>query len=200
MSKLVIATRNKGKAKEFGALLAGLGLEIYSLLDFPELILPPETGRTFEENAILKASSVRDQTGLVALGDDSGLEVEVLNGAPGIFSSRFAGEPPDDERNNQKLLALLARVPEDKRKARFRCVLALAGDEGKMYTAEGRLEGYIALEPRGSYGFGYDPLFYLPEYGRTLAELGPEVKDKISHRARAVQNLLPALKEVFGID
>lgn len=196
--KLVLATRNKGKVQEFKELLKSLNLEIYSLLDFPALSLPPETGRTFEENAVFKARFISSFTGLSALGDDSGLEVEALGGAPGVYSSRFAGEGASDEENQQKLLALLRPYPLEKRRARFRCVLALCTAEGETFTASGTLEGLITREPRGEYGFGYDPLFLLPEWGKTLAELGPEIKNRISHRARALQSLWPVLTEIFA--
>ncbi|MBE3580037.1 MAG: XTP/dITP diphosphatase [Thermoanaerobacteraceae bacterium] len=195
--KLILATRNRGKVREFEELLAPLRLEVYSLLDFPGLSLPPETGRTFEENALFKAQLVSSWLGLSALGDDSGLEVEALGGAPGIYSSRFAGEGADDARNNEKLLRLLEPYPEELRRARFCCVLALCTAQGDTYTGRGFLEGFITREPRGREGFGYDPLFLLPEWGKTLAELGPEVKNNISHRARAVRDLWPVLVKVF---
>lgn len=191
--KLVLATRNPGKIEEFKDLLRPLNLEIWSLEDFPALKLPPETGRSFKENAILKARFVSSLTGLAALGDDSGLEVEALGGAPGVYSSRFAGEGATDAQNNEKLLRLLKGYPEEKRRARFRCVLALCTPEGDIYTGEGSLEGVITIEPRGTHGFGYDPVFLLPEAGKTLAELDSTVKNTLSHRARALQALWPAL-------
>lgn len=198
VKKLVLATCNLGKVEELKELLQPLSLEIYSLRDFPGLKLPPETGRTFEENAILKARFVSSLTGLAALGDDSGLEVEALGGAPGVYSSRFAGEGATDAQNNEKLLGLLKGYPEEKRRARFRCVLALCTPEGDVYTGEGTLEGVITEEPRGNHGFGYDPVFLLPEAGKTLAELEPRVKNNLSHRARALKALWPALLRVFG--
>jgi len=198
LKKLVLATSNLGKVEELKELLQPLSLEIYSLQDFPGLKLPPETGRTFEENAILKARFVSSLTGLTALGDDSGLEVEALGGAPGVYSSRFAGEGATDTQNNEKLLGLLKGYPEEKRRARFRCVLALCTPEGDIYTGEGTLEGVITEEPRGNHGFGYDPVFLLPEAGKTLAELEPRVKNNLSHRARALKALWPALLRVFG--
>jgi XTP/dITP diphosphohydrolase len=137
-------------------------------------------------------------TDFPALGDDSGLEVDYLNGAPGIYSSRFAGEPADDERNNTKLLELLKDVPWEQRTARFRCVVALVTSSGETHYGEGTLEGLINFEPRGERGFGYDPLLFLPEYGRTVAELSSEVKNKISHRARALKKLEPILTAMFA--
>lgn len=137
-------------------------------------------------------------TDFPALGDDSGLEVDFLNGAPGIYSARFAGESADDRHNNDKLLELLKDVPWEQRTARFRCVVALVTSNGETNYGEGILEGVIAFKPQGDQGFGYDPLFFLPEYGKTLAELGAAVKNKLSHRARAVQNLWPVLQAVFA--
>lgn len=159
--------------------------------------LLPEIGQTFAENARLKAGLVATMTDFAALGDDSGLEVDFLNGAPGVNSARFAGEPADDGRNNDKLLELLKDVPWEQRTARFRCVVALVTSSGETYYGEGTLEGVIVFELRGDQGFGYDPLFFLPEYGKTLAELGAEVKNKLSHRVRAVENLWPALQATF---
>ncbi|MDK2815687.1 MAG: XTP/dITP diphosphohydrolase [Moorella sp. (in: firmicutes)] len=200
MSRIVVATGNEGKAREFRELLRGLNVAVATLRDFPGLALPEETGNTFAENAILKARIVAESTGLPSLGDDSGLEVDFLKGAPGVYSARFAGEPSDDRRNNTKLLQLLAGVPWEKRTARFRCALALVIPEGDIYLAEGTVEGFIAYEPKGDYGFGYDPLFYLAEYGKTLSELGEEIKNNFSHRARAVQNLWPVLSRLWPGD
>ncbi|WP_258360201.1 XTP/dITP diphosphatase [Moorella sulfitireducens (nom. illeg.)] len=197
MSKLVVATQNEGKAREFRELLRGLDIAVASLKDFPGVTLPEETGTTFTANALLKARKVAENTGLPALADDSGLEVDFLKGAPGIYSARFAGMPSDDRLNNIKLLQLLAGVPWEKRTARFRCALALVIPNGDIYLAEGTLEGIIAYEPRGNSGFGYDPLVYLPEYGKTVAELGEEIKNNISHRARAVKNLWPVLSRLW---
>ncbi|WP_434074714.1 XTP/dITP diphosphatase [Moorella naiadis (nom. illeg.)] len=197
INKLVIATKNAGKGEEFRELLEVLGVEIETLADFPGFSLPPETGSTFADNALFKARMTASLTGLSALGDDSGLEVDYLQGAPGIYSARFAGEPTNDGRNNAKLLRLLEGVPREKRTARFRCVLALVTADGDTYLAEGTLEGLITTEPQGHQGFGYDPLFYLPEYGQTLAELGAEIKNKLSHRARAVKNLWPVLSRLW---
>ncbi|MDN5362052.1 MAG: XTP/dITP diphosphohydrolase [Moorella sp. (in: firmicutes)] len=197
INRLVVATKNIGKGEEFRELLQGLAVEIETLRDFPGFNLPPETGSTFADNALFKARMTASLTGLAALGDDSGLEVDFLQGAPGIYSARFAGEPTDDGRNNAKLLHLLEGVPREKRTARFRCVLALVTADGDTHLAEGTLEGLITTEPRGYQGFGYDPLFYLPEYGQTLAELGPEIKNKLSHRARAVKDLWPILSRLW---
>ncbi|WKZ33506.1 MAG: XTP/dITP diphosphatase [Thermodesulfobacteriota bacterium] len=184
--KLVIATRNRGKAKEIAAMLEGAGVEAVSLNEYPSLALPPETGRSFRENALLKARFVAEATGLPALSDDSGLEVDALSGAPGVFSARYAGEGATDADNCAKLLAALEGVPEDKRTARFRCAVAFVEPGNTEEVFEGEFEGKIAAEPRGRGGFGYDPVFIVPGTGLTVAELKPGEKDRISHRAMAL--------------
>ncbi|MDK2889350.1 MAG: XTP/dITP diphosphohydrolase [Thermoanaerobacter sp.] len=184
--KLVLATRNPGKVRELSQLLSPLGYEVLSLEHFPGVPEVVENGATFRDNAVKKATAVARHTGQLALADDSGLEVDYLGGAPGVHSARFAGEGHDDRANNEKLLRLLAGVPPEKRTARFRCVVAVATPEGKVFTTEGTCEGVIAEEPRGEGGFGYDPLFYVPSCGKTFAELDPEVKNRISHRGRAL--------------
>jgi XTP/dITP diphosphohydrolase len=184
--KLVLATRNPGKVRELSQLLSPLGYEVLSLEHFPGVPEVVEDGATFRDNAVKKATAVARHTGQLALADDSGLEVDYLGGAPGVHSARFAGEGHDDRANNEKLLRLLAGVPPEKRTARFRCVVAVATPEGKVLTTEGTCEGIIAEEPRGEGGFGYDPLFYVPSCGKTFAELEPEVKNRISHRGRAL--------------
>lgn len=194
--KIVLATNNSGKVKEINELLEPHGIKAVSMAEFPGLGEIEEDGSTFRENAIIKASAVCEHTGLMALADDSGLEVDYLDGAPGIRSARFAGEEKNDEANNKKLLNLLAGVPSEKRTARFRCVIAIAVPGGWVYTADGACEGVISNEPRGAGGFGYDPLFYLPEYGRTFAELDLETKNKISHRGRALAGALDILAEL----
>ena len=194
--KMVLATKNKNKLKEVSEFLAPHGIEVVSLLEFPDLPEIEEYGETFKENAIIKATEACMFTGLMALADDSGLEVDCLEGLPGVYSSRFAGEDKDDAANNKKLLELLEGVPAEQRAARFKCVMALATTECFVYTAEGACEGVIAEQPRGEGGFGYDPLFYLPEYGKTFAELDLEIKNKISHRARALTGVLEILAEL----
>lgn len=198
--RLVLATKNRGKIREISELLAPLEIEILTLDDFPEIGEIKEDGDSFRENAVKKASAVCEQTGLITLADDSGLEVDYLDGAPGVISSRFAGEERDDEANNKKLLELMSGVPAKQRAARFRCVMAVAVPDGWVYTTEGACEGVIAEEPRGEGGFGYDPLFYLPEYGKTFAELDLETKNKISHRARALAGTLDILSELMKIE
>jgi len=196
--RLVLATRNQGKVRELSALLAPLGMEVRSLFDYPEVPPVEEDGRTFMENAVKKARYTCAATGEAALADDSGLEVDCLGGAPGVHSARFAGLPGDDEANNHRLLQLLAGVPLDRRTARFRCAVAVAFPDGELLTAEGTCEGLIVDEPRGKEGFGYDPLFYLPEYGKTVAELDLETKNRVSHRGRAMAAVCELLARKLG--
>lgn len=197
MRRLVLATRNAGKVRELAALLGPLGVEVVSLADYPEIGEIPEEGDTFQENAIFKAREVARLTGETALADDSGLEVDALNGAPGVYSARFAGEPKSDTANNAKLLRLLTGLPPEKRTARFRCVMALAVPDGRVYTAEETSEGIILDAPRGDNGFGYDPLFYVEEFGKTFAELDLATKNTISHRGRALQKVKDLVLKVL---
>jgi XTP/dITP diphosphohydrolase len=157
-----------------------------------------ETGVTLEENAALKAKVYAQASGLLSLADDSGLEVDALCGEPGVFSKRYAGEGASDEERNLHLLGKLAQVPWEKRGARFRCVIALAMPRGRLELCQGECQGIIAFEPRGEGGFGYDPIFYLPELGKTMAELTLEEKNKISHRSMAAQKALQVLEQLSG--
>jgi XTP/dITP diphosphohydrolase len=182
---LVVATGNPGKARELLSLLAGLPLEIRTLADYPPFTLPEETGDTYEANARLKAEATARHTGALALGDDSGLEVDALGGGPGIRSARFGGPGLDDRGRVRHLLARLADVPDAGRTARFRCVIALAAPDGGVRTVSGECEGRILREPRGAGGFGYDPVFFYPPLARTFAELSDEEKAGVSHRGRA---------------
>ena len=184
MPQILIATANKHKAEEIAALLPK-GPEYKNLKDFPQLVMPEENGVTLEENAALKAVSAAKQSGLWTLADDTGLEVDALGGAPGVYSARYAGKERDYPANNAKLLAELAKLPKASRAARFRTVAALASPDGKVTLAEGRLEGIIGFLLHGENGFGYDPLFVLPD-GRTLAELLFKEKNSISHRHAAM--------------
>lgn len=198
---LVMATRNAGKVRELRDLLQGLGVEFLSLADFPELPEIPEEGATFAENAATKAREVARLTRLPALADDSGLEVAALGGRPGVYSARYAQDrtqpqAPTDPDNWGKLLEEMAGVPWEQRQARFVCAIVLALTDGRVFTARGECGGYIALEPKGEHGFGYDPVFWVPDYGRTMAELGPEIKNRISHRAKALDALREILKSV----
>lgn len=204
MVTLVFATRNRGKLAEVEILLAGTdGIALRSLddVDVPEVI---EDRDTFAGNATKKALEVSRALGLPALADDSGLEVDALGGAPGVFSARYSGPGATDATNNTKLLAALTDVPEGQRAARFRSVLALADTTGRLgddvITAAGACEGQILFAPRGSGGFGYDPLFFAPELGSTFAELGIGTKNDFSHRARAMRVMLPLLLEYFELE
>lgn len=195
--EIVLATRNRGKVAEIAALLADLNVPVRSLEDFPEVPPLPEEGETFQENAVSKALTVARITGRVAIADDSGLEVDALGGIPGVHSSRFLGEEATDADRNARILELLRGVPSSQRTARFRAVVAVALPSGEVYTFEGVVEGRIAEEPRGEHGFGYDPIFLLPGYGKTFAELGPEVKNRLSHRAQAVSAAREFLRQLF---
>lgn len=196
--KLVLATGNQKKLVELQAILQDAGVEILTLDDFPSLPEVEEDGQTMAENAVKKARIVCEFTGLPTLADDSGLEVDALGGRPGVYSARFAGEPADDVRNNAKLLNLMDGVPDEKRAARFRCVIALAVPEGGVRTATGTVEGRIGHGPRGTGGFGYDPLFTPEGYDQTFAELPGTIKNRISHRSRALTAIRPAILSVWG--
>jgi len=197
VEKLLIATNNPGKLKEYADLLAGLPVILTTPAHEGLLLEVDESGATFAENAILKARAYAKAGGLLTLADDSGLEVDALDGAPGVRSARYAGKGASDEDRYRLLLGHLVDVPEGRRTARFRCVVAIATPEGDVHTAEGRCEGVIGFEPRGRHGFGYDPVFYLPDRGQTMAELPPEVKNQISHRARAARAALPILQQLL---
>lgn len=191
---VVLATRNQGKVKEFNRLFADLGWEGISLAEFegvPEVI---EDGETFEANALKKAIEISTYLNLPALGDDSGLEVDALDGRPGVYSARYAGEDATDEKNWRKLLDELDGVPMERRTARFRCTIAFVVPGSEPVITTGSCEGLIAKEPKGTNGFGYDPVFYIPELDKVMAQLLPEEKNQISHRARAMNHLLEALK------
>lgn len=185
--KLLIATNNQGKARELVALLSDSMWECTTPAQEGITLDPEETGKTFEENAVIKARSFARASGLITLADDSGLEVEALNGAPGIHSARYAGPDATDAQRNDYLLARLSGVPWEKRQARFRCVIAIAFPDERLVLCKGECPGLIAFEPRGENGFGYDPIFYLPELGKTMAELTPEEKSRVSHRGRAIR-------------
>jgi XTP/dITP diphosphohydrolase len=193
---LVVATRNKKKLEELKSLLADLPIEVRSLLDFPNLPETPETGSTFAENAELKAKAAAQATGRVALADDSGLEVDALGGQPGILSNRFAGPDATDQDKYTRILELLEGVPDEERTARFKAAVAIATPEGETVLVEGACEGRIAREPKGENGFGYDPIFYLPELGKTMAQLPASEKNRISHRAKALQSAKKVLDQL----
>ena len=183
--RLLIATHNQGKKAEYASLLDGLGLELTTLAELGIREIVEENGSTYAENALLKARSHAALTGLLTLADDSGLEVDALGGAPGVLTSRYAGDGATDADRYRLLLRNLEGAPDGRRAARFCCVIALAWPDGRTELAEGTCEGWITHEPRGEHGFGYDPVFYVPEFGCTMAELPEEVKNRISHRARA---------------
>ncbi len=185
--KLLVATHNPGKVREYRDLLADLPLQVTYLDEEGITLEVAETGQSFAENAQLKAVAYARASGLWTWADDSGLEVDALAGAPGIYSARYAGEAATDADRYRKLLDALAGVPWSRRTARFRCVVALATPEGRVRTCEGVCAGVIAFGPAGQNGFGYDPIFYLPERGVTMAQLPAEVKNAISHRGRAAQ-------------
>jgi len=190
LERLVIATANAGKLREFRALLAGLPFEPVSQASIGVVSIP-ETGSSFSSNALLKAQHAATTTGAAAIADDSGLEVDALGGAPGIYSARYAGDDADDAANNAKLLAALAGVRGPERRARYRCALVFVegpADHSPL-TAEGVWEGFILEAPRGAGGFGYDPYFWLPELAATAAELDPAEKNRRSHRGTALRSL-----------
>lgn len=195
--ELIIATQNRHKIREIKEIWSDLGLNFLCLADLPQQISLKETGSTFIQNAEQKALQVARHVDGFVLADDSGLEVEALDGAPGVFSARYAGQGATDIQNNQKLLAALKGVALDKRKARYCCVIAMVDLDKRLYFCEGKCEGVIALEPSGQHGFGYDPLFYVPEYGLTMAQLSPVIKNKISHRAKALQKARKILERLL---
>ncbi|MBN1916765.1 MAG: XTP/dITP diphosphatase [Verrucomicrobia bacterium] len=188
--ELFVATRNRNKVRELQALLEDTKLTLCSFRDFRDLPEVEEDGRTFEENATKKAVALAKYTGLLTIADDSGLEVDALDGQPGVMSARYAGPDATDKENNEKLLAQLRNVPEGRRAARFRCAIALATPAGLIAVVEGVCEGRIALEERGTEGFGYDPLFVKDDSVKTFAELPLEVKNRVSHRALALEKAL----------
>ncbi len=194
--QLLIATRNPGKFREIAGIVAGPSLELCSLADLPGAPNVAETGASFEENALLKARGAAYHAGCWALADDSGLVVPALGGAPGIRSARFAGEAATDADNVRQLLDLMAGMADERCGAEFVCCIALAGPNNRAFTAEGRLAGRIIREPRGSNGFGYDPVFLLTDRGLTVAELPAEEKNAISHRAVALRKMLPLLRSL----
>ncbi len=196
--QIVLATRNQHKKQELVALLGDLDLVIRTLDDFPDAPDVVEDGETCEANAMKKAVEIARYTGLPAVADDTGLEVDALGGRPGAFAARYAGEQASYEDNWRKLLNELHGVPAEKRGARFVTVAAIAVPTGKTLSAKGVLEGVIAQEAVGSRGFGYDPVFFLPEYRQTLAQLSPDVKNQISHRARAFAQAKTLLQQMMA--
>lgn len=194
--QLVIASRNQKKKNELQQILGDLDFELLSLDDLPPLPEVEEDGSTFAENAIKKAVTVARQTGMLTLADDSGLVVDALQGEPGVYSARYAGPEANDEKNNQKLLQALLAIPEKNRTARFVCVIALALPDGRLETVEGTCDGRIDRYPRGSVGFGYDPLFVPDGYEESFAQLSPLIKNSISHRGKALALIKPFLQRI----
>lgn len=195
---LVIASRNKAKIQEIKELLSDLPIIVKGV---DEVMVVPEVVEdepTFKANAIKKAVEIAKATGILSLADDSGLEVEYLNGEPGVYSSRYAGIPRDDQRNNQKLLRRMQDVPWEKRDAWFKCVIALATPDGQVEICEGKCVGKIGYKAKGELGFGYDPIFVLPQYDKTFAEIDSELKHQISHRGKALSLLKKTLSEKFS--
>ncbi|MBQ2320599.1 MAG: XTP/dITP diphosphatase [Lachnospiraceae bacterium] len=196
MRKIIVATGNEGKMKEIRQILAGDGIEYVSLKDENlqdvEIV---EDGTTFEENAVIKARTIAEITGQMVLADDSGLEVDYMDKAPGVYSARFLGEDTSYTVKNNYIIDKLAQAKGEERSARFVCVIACAFPDGKVITTRGTIEGQIGYEEKGENGFGYDPIFFLPERGCTTAELPPEEKNKISHRGRALTAMYEKLKE-----
>jgi len=191
--ELIVATKNKKKLEEIKEILKGFNLKILSLADYPR---PPriiENGKTFRENAIKKAVKIAKFTQKLTLGEDSGLCVDALRGKPGVYSSRFAGKDKSDPKNNLKLLKLLEGLPVNKRRAHYYCVVALADKNGLLGVVEGKCRGFIGFTEKGNFGFGYDPLFVIPKYKKTFAQLGPRIKHKMSHRFRALQKAKASL-------
>jgi XTP/dITP diphosphohydrolase len=195
MLQLIVATKNPGKAREIADILSHLPLEVLYLQDFPQIPDIVEDGETFRDNACKKAETVLRHTGGIVLADDSGLEVDALGGEPGVHSARYAGEEASDSANNAKLLQNLAGVPAHKRTARFCCAIAIAAPGQETSIVEGYCRGIIAGGPRGDGGFGYDPLFLVPAYDKTFAELPPDVKNEISHRSRAMARAVMLLEK-----
>jgi XTP/dITP diphosphohydrolase len=193
---LLIATSNRGKLREVQAVLESMPVRLKTTKDFPGIPEPIEDGVTFEENARKKALHYAGLTKCLTLADDSGLEVDALGGAPGVYSARYAGVRGDDAANNARLIAALSGVPAERRTARFRCVVALAIPDKVLAVASGAMEGLIVDDPRGHNGFGYDPHFFISEFGMTSAQLPPEQKNRISHRGRALAAIRCAIERM----
>ncbi|TQR16159.1 XTP/dITP diphosphatase [Psychrobacillus soli] len=198
MKKIIIATKNKGKAKDFEALFGPLGYEVLTLQDVADDMDVEETGATFEENAVLKATALANHLQTMVIADDSGLEIDALDGRPGIYSARYAGEEKSDEANIDKVLEELKDVKESERSARFVCAIAVASPTREPFTVRGTCEGIIAQERKGTNGFGYDPIFFVPSENKMMAELSAEEKGAISHRGNAINLLAANLDDLLG--
>ena len=194
MKRIIFATGNQGKMKEIREIMADLDVEVVSMKEAGISADIEENGTTFEENAVIKAKAICEMTGEIVLADDSGLEIDYLNKEPGVYSARYMGEDTSYRIKNQNLIDRLKGVPDEKRTARFVCAIAAAFPDGSIKTVRAAMEGRIGYEEKGENGFGYDPIFYLPEYGCTSAELSMEEKNKISHRGKALRAIKEELK------
>lgn len=197
MRRLLISSNNADKVRELSQIFAGLPFEIVTPADLGLTLEVEETGATFRENAALKARAFHEATGLLALSDDSGLEIEALDGAPGVYSARYHGLP-NGEVKNRLVLQQMTGIPWEERDCRYVCEVAIVDEAGRLYQCRGTLRGKVAHEPRGHHGFGFDPIFYLPRYRRTVAELAPELKNRISHRARAAARARRVLETILA--
>ncbi len=199
MRKLVVASKNIGKLREIQEILRELPFEIISMQEAGYDFEIEEKGNTFQENAMLKAQALFQHVNTMVLADDSGLEIDYLGGAPGIYTARFAGENASQEEKNSKIINLLSGIEKPDRTARFVCAIAFVSKE-KCFTVNGSVDGIISEKPEGSSGFGYDPIFYLPEYGKTMAQLQEDIKNKISHRARALYKMRQELAGIYTVN
>ena len=193
MLEILIATNNLGKVKEIKDILDSSKIKILTMKDFPPLPKIEEDGKTYQENAFKKARKISEYTGKICLADDSGLEIDYLKGKPGIYSSRWGNS--DEERIN-KVLKLIENVPKNKRNAKFVCVVVLVFPNGKIYMVKEECKGIIAFNPKGEHGFGYDPIFLVPEYDKTFAELGDKIKNQISHRGKAMRRMIDIINKI----
>lgn len=194
MKKIIFATTNENKVREVNMMLQDCDIEIYTMKEAGIDIDIIENGTTFEENAIIKAKAIMEMTGEIALADDSGLEVDYMDGAPGIYSARFLGEDTSYDIKNKYIIDKLKDAKRNDRSARFVCAMAVAFPEGEIVTCRGTIEGFIAFEQKGTNGFGYDPIVYVPEYGMTTGEMAPELKNSISHRGKALEQMKEVLR------
>lgn len=195
--QIVFATGNAGKVKEVQAILADLGLQVLTVKEAGICVEPEENGSSYEENALIKARAVAQYTQAIVMADDSGLEIDYLNGEPGIYSARYMGEDTSYRIKNANLIERLSGVPDEQRTARFVCAIAAILPDGRELTARGVIEGRIGYEEAGENGFGYDPIFYVPEFGRTTAQLTPEEKNQVSHRGRALELMKEQLRGII---
>ena len=200
LDKIIFATGNKGKIKEIQMILADLGVEVITMKDAGIVIDIEENGRTYEENALIKARAVAEHSDAIVMADDSGLEIDYLNNEPGIYSARYMGEDTSYTIKNANLIERLNGVPDEERTARFVCAIAAVLPNGKEITTRGIIEGRIGYEEKGSNGFGYDPIFYVPRFGKTTAELSEEEKNQVSHRGNALMLMKEELKKYADTD